>query len=101
MILESSSGTFSPPVYVTGVPDPVSFSRSLATAPLPDDIKSNWAAYTGCVAGASQITELERMLEASGFKDIKIAPKDSSRSFIREHQAHARNHAEVIPGGFD
>jgi arsenite methyltransferase len=56
----------------------------VATAPLPDDIKADWAAYTGCMAGASQITELERMLEASGFKHIKIAPKDSSRSFIGE-----------------
>jgi arsenite methyltransferase len=56
----------------------------VATAPLPDDIKADWAAYTGCMSGASQITELERMLQASGFKDIKIAPKDSSRSFIRE-----------------
>jgi arsenite methyltransferase len=56
----------------------------VATAPLPDDIKANWAAYTGCMAGASQIAELERMLQASGFKDIKIGPKDSSRSFIRE-----------------
>jgi SAM-dependent methyltransferase len=56
----------------------------VATAPLPDDIKADWAAYTGCMSGASQITELEHMLQASGFKDIKIAPKDSSRSFIRE-----------------
>jgi hypothetical protein len=36
------------------------------------------------MAGASQITELESMLQASGFSGIKIAPKDSSRSFIRE-----------------
>jgi arsenite methyltransferase len=56
----------------------------VATAPLSDDIKGDWAAYTGCMAGASQITDLQRMLRASGFKDIKIAPKDSSRSFIRE-----------------
>ncbi len=56
----------------------------VATAPLPDDIKANWTAYTGCMAGASQIADLQRMLQASGFKDIKIAPKDSSRSFIRE-----------------
>ena len=56
----------------------------VATAPVPDEIKSDWAAYTGCMAGASQITELQRMLEASGFKNIKIAPNDSSRSFIRE-----------------
>jgi SAM-dependent methyltransferase len=56
----------------------------VATAPLPDHVKADWAAYTGCMAGASQITELQHMLEMSGFKDIKITPKDSSRSFIRE-----------------
>src|SRR6266480_1769090 len=56
----------------------------VATAPLPEEIKSDWGAYTGCMAGASQITDLQRMLEASGFENIKIAPKDSSRSLIRE-----------------
>jgi arsenite methyltransferase len=56
----------------------------VATAPLPDDIKADWDAYTGCIAGTSQITELDGMLQSSGFKEIKIAPKDSSRSFIRE-----------------
>jgi arsenite methyltransferase len=56
----------------------------VATAVLPDDIKADWAAYTGCMSGASPITELEHMLQASGFKDIRIAPKDSSRSFIRK-----------------
>jgi arsenite methyltransferase len=56
----------------------------VATAPLPDDIKADWAAYTGCMAGASQITDLEAMLRRSGFDRIRIAPKDSSKSFIRE-----------------
>ena len=56
----------------------------VATAPLPDEIKADWAAYTGCMAGASQIDELERVLQASGFKEIQIKPKDASRSFIRE-----------------
>jgi arsenite methyltransferase len=56
----------------------------VATALLPNEIKIDWSAYTGCMAGASQVTELEQMLQHSGFKDIKIAPKDSLRSFIRE-----------------
>src|SRR5262245_21802270 len=56
----------------------------VATAPPPDDIKADWGADTGCMAGASQINELEEMLRTAGFKQIKIAPKDSSRSFIRE-----------------
>jgi hypothetical protein len=56
----------------------------VATAPLPDEVKADWSAYTGCMAGASQIIELEEMLRDAGFEQIKIAPKDSSRSFIRE-----------------
>jgi len=56
----------------------------VATAPLPDDVKTDWGAYTGCMAGASQISDLEWMLASSGFTNIKIVPKDSSRSFIRE-----------------
>jgi len=56
----------------------------VATAPLPDEVKGDWSAYTGCMAGASQINDLETMLGNAGFVEIKIAPKDASRSFIRE-----------------
>jgi len=56
----------------------------IATATLPDEVRGDWAAYTGCMAGASQIGELEEMLRKAGFEKIKIAPKDASRYFIRE-----------------
>jgi SAM-dependent methyltransferase len=56
----------------------------VATATLPDEVRGDWAAYTGCMAGASQISELEEMLRQAGFIKIKIAPKDASRAFIRE-----------------
>ena len=56
----------------------------VATAPLPEEIKGDWDAYTGCMAGASEIGHLEKMLRNAGFDRIKIAPKDASRSFIRE-----------------
>jgi len=36
------------------------------------------------MAGASEIDDLEKMLHNAGFDRIKIAPKDASRSFIRE-----------------
>ena len=36
------------------------------------------------MAGASEIDELEKMLVGAGFDRIKVAPKDASRSFIRE-----------------
>jgi SAM-dependent methyltransferase len=56
----------------------------VATTTLPDEVKGDWAAYTGCMAGASQISEIEKMLRGAGFEKIKIAPKDASRTFIRE-----------------
>ena len=56
----------------------------VATAPLPEEVKGDWAAYTGCMAGASQVSDLEKMLAFAGFESIKIAPRDTSRTFIRE-----------------
>jgi len=56
----------------------------VATAPLPEEVKADWSVYTGCMAGASQIGDLETMVRDAGFKQIKIAPKDTSKSFIRE-----------------
>ena len=56
----------------------------VATAPLPKDVAEDWSAYTGCMAGASQVADLEEMLRDAGFTEVRIAPKDTSRSFIRE-----------------
>jgi arsenite methyltransferase len=56
----------------------------VATAPLPIEVKQDWSAYTGCMAGASQISDLEKMMRDAGFEEIRIAPKNTSRSFIRE-----------------
>jgi hypothetical protein len=47
----------------------------VATALLRDDVKTDWSAYTGCMAGASQIGDLKRMLEKAGFKEIKDCAK--------------------------
>ena len=62
----------------------LAISDVVATAQLPDEIRNDVDLLTGCMAGASHIDELERMLEESGFSDIKIQPKDESREFIRE-----------------
>ena len=36
------------------------------------------------MAGASHINELEQILADSGFTDIRIAPKDESKEFIKD-----------------
>ncbi|HVK39093.1 MAG TPA: arsenite methyltransferase [Candidatus Kapabacteria bacterium] len=62
----------------------LAISDVVATAELPASIRGDLALYSGCVAGASTIDELEAMMHAAGFTDIVIAPKDTSREFIRE-----------------
>lgn len=55
----------------------------VATAELPEKIKNDMALLTGCMSGASLITDMENMLENAGFDEIEIRPKDESREFIR------------------
>ena len=42
------------------------------------------ALRAGCVAGASLLDDVEGMLHDAGFVDIRIQPKDESRTFIRK-----------------
>jgi len=59
-------------------------SDVVATVDLPEEVRQDLALYSGCVAGASRIDELEVLLAQAGFEAIRIAPKDESREFIRD-----------------
>jgi len=65
------------------------------TAELPADLASDLAALCGCVAGAASVDELERMLREAGFENIRIAPRDDSREFIR-NWVPGRNAADYV-----
>lgn len=56
----------------------------VAFADLPEDVRRDMALYTGCMAGAALVSEVEAMLIASGFEQVRVAPKDESKSFIRD-----------------
>jgi len=62
----------------------LAISDVVASTELPEEIRNDLALYSGCMAGASQITELQTILEKNGFEKIKIAPKDESKDFIKD-----------------
>lgn len=62
----------------------LAISDIVALQPLPETILADVANYTGCVAGAAQVEELERMLRTIGFTSIRVKPRESSRAVIRE-----------------
>ena len=61
----------------------LAISDVIAFAELPETVKNNVEAYTGCLAGASSIFEIEMMLKKAGFNAINIKPKDESKNFIQ------------------
>jgi SAM-dependent methyltransferase len=61
----------------------VAISDVVATAELPVEVRDDPSLYTGCIAGASLIDDLEAMLERAGFVNIQIEAKDESKAFIR------------------
>jgi len=62
----------------------LAISDVVASTELPDEMKQDLALYSGCMAGASLIAELQTILEDCGFEKINIAPKDESKDFIKD-----------------
>jgi len=62
----------------------LAISDMVASQPLTDEIRNDLAKYTGCMAGAPVLDDLEQMLKDAGFVDIRIAPRDESKEFIRD-----------------
>ncbi len=54
----------------------------VALADIPPPLRKDWEFYTGCVAGASTLAEIESWLTQAGFTEIRIEPKDGSREII-------------------
>ena len=59
-------------------------SDVVATVPIPDEVKRDATSLTSCIAGASLIEDVEAMLSEAGFTQIRIQPKDESKTFMRE-----------------
>ncbi len=51
---------------------------------LPEGIRRDFAAYAGCIAGAAAVEELESMLGAAGFKEVRVEVKEESRALMDE-----------------
>lgn len=53
----------------------VAVSDMVAFAPVPEALQSDVALHTGCLAGASLVPEIERLMHDAGFERIRITGK--------------------------
>jgi SAM-dependent methyltransferase len=59
-------------------------SDMVASGKLTEELRSDLASYSACIAGASPVDELATMIEDAGFVRIRIEPKEESRSFVKD-----------------
>lgn len=74
----------------------LAISDVVAVAELPAQFKEDMALYTSCAAGAATVEELEHLLREAGFVDIRIQPKDESKSFIKDWSPGSRIEDYVV-----
>jgi arsenite methyltransferase len=60
----------------------LAISDVVAIGDLPAALAADPAAYTGCVAGAAPVAELERAIAATGFTHVRVAVQPSSRALM-------------------
>jgi arsenite methyltransferase len=59
-------------------------SDTVASAPIPEELKGDLASYAACVSGSASVDELHAMLSEAGFENIRIRPREESRQFIKD-----------------
>ncbi len=62
----------------------LAISDVVATVELPEEMRNDAALIAGCMGNASLIEDLNEMIKAVGFVDVRIEPKDESKEFIRD-----------------
>jgi arsenite methyltransferase len=62
----------------------LAISDMVAIGDLPAAIANDPAAYTGCIAGAAPVAQLERMIAEAGFQDVRIRVQAQSREFVQD-----------------
>lgn len=62
----------------------LAISDMVAVGDLPAAIANDPAAYTGCIAGAAPVSELERMIADAGFQHVRVSVQSHSRELVEE-----------------
>jgi arsenite methyltransferase len=68
----------------------LAISDVVASGEIPEALKKDLSSYSACVAGASPVAEVTRMLDEAGFTSIRVQPKDESRRFIKDWSSDYR-----------
>lgn len=73
----------------------LAISDVVATVELPEEMRNDAGLIAGCMGNASLVADLQEMMHAAGFEQIRIQPKDESKEFIKDW-APGRNVTDFV-----
>jgi arsenite methyltransferase len=62
----------------------LAISDMVAVGDLPAAIANDPVAYTGCIAGATPVADLEQMIAAAGFQQVRVSVQAQSRELVED-----------------
>jgi SAM-dependent methyltransferase/DNA-binding transcriptional ArsR family regulator len=62
----------------------IAIADIVTSAPLPPALRDDPALHCACIGGAATIAEIGQQLAAAGFVNIRVEPREESRTFIRD-----------------
>ncbi|MFW6051361.1 MAG: arsenite methyltransferase [Myxococcota bacterium] len=62
----------------------LAISDVVALAPMPEALRDDVAALTGCVAGAARVDEIEDILARAGYVDVRVQVQEESREVVAQ-----------------
>ena len=79
----------------------LAISDIVAIGEMPSALANDPAAYTGCIAGAAPVAELERMIVDAGFTDVRVAVRSESGPLVESWSSGAEHFvASALIEGF-
>lgn len=73
----------------------LAISDVVAVRPLPDSMRNDSGVLCGCVGGAALVADIEQMLRAAGFCDVKVEVKADSAAVISGWQ-HGAGYEDFV-----
>ena len=72
----------------------LAISDIVAIHEIPEAVRNDLEAYAGCVSGAALVADVEALLGAAGFRDVRVDLKSNSASIV---EAWAPGAASLVP----
>ena len=60
----------------------LAISDIVAIHEIPEAVRNDLEAYAGCVSGAALVADVEALLGAAGFRDVRVDLKSNSASIV-------------------